>query len=428
MGKTDKKVSSKGSSAASSKTPTKSKTPSSENSPSGAGSTSAVLRYKDIKFTNVEASDMNREKQPLSYIKHNGARLLVQADWINLEYHGIPLLANDEHPDRYHKDDSTRGFIKIPLDPKQKACRELRAHLEAADKWAQSSTLKKKLFGDKAKDHNYMSLIKTPEPIEESKKKPGKDYPIIDYVKMRFHTEFPSGVMATRLNRVDKDKKRTPITVETVTDIANDVGYKSNIKFVFYYPKIWADKTKQNGANFYRYSLSLKVMVIDFEPNEKMGGGGGDVDCLDSDDEGAGVTATVTQKLADSDEEGSNSEASDPSEQSDDEEPPKASPKKPESKSKSKSKAKPESDDEGSADDSEEVPPKSSPKKPDPKSKSKAKAESEDDESEEEKPKSPSKSKGKSSKTKKPKKSKKVDSDDEDSGEEIKSVKKRGRK
>lgn len=422
MAKTDKKVSSKGESKASSKTPTKSKTPSSENSPSKGGS-SAVLRYKDIKFTNVEISELNKEKQPLSYIKYNGGRLLVQADWMSLTHHGIPLLATDDKPDRYHKTDDTRQFIKIPIDVDQKSCMDIKAHFDAADKWAQSKAVKKKLFKDKADQYRFIPTVKTPDPIDEDKKKPGKDYPIIDYIKMRFHTDFNNGTMLTRVNRVDQDKKRTPITVQTVTDIANEIGYKSNIKFVFYYSKIWADKTKPKGSDYFSYGLGLKVMVIDFEPNESMGGGGGDVDCLASDDEGG---VTVTRKLADSDEEDSNSEASDPSDNDDDDEPPKASPKKPEPKSKAK--PEPESDDEES---SEDKPVKASPKKPESKSKGKAKPEpeSEDEDSEEAKPaKSPSKSKGKSSKTKS-KKSKPAESDDEDdSGEEIRPVKKADKK
>jgi len=192
---------------------------------SESGETSAVkvYKYSEIKFSNAEVSELNKSgTQHMAYINYNDSKLstrnkiLIQSGHIELTSHGIPPLDKKDAVKKYYPDNKSREFIKIPLDPKQPTCDELRKHLEAADKWAGTEEMRRKLFGSKWKKYVYSPSIKVPksgdddddggeDEEDESKKKKkkskdkdeskprvrigkdGKEYPIMDYVKMKFN-------------------------------------------------------------------------------------------------------------------------------------------------------------------------------------------------------------------------------------------------
>lgn len=145
----------------------------------------AVLRHTDMDLSKVDASKLAQQKQPLPHTRSDWLNLL-QTDEFSLREHTIPRMV-----DQCYRPNGERQFIKIPLDPEQGACRDFRAHIEAVDKWASSTKVRETLFGNKLDQYKYIPLIKSPPPMRADKK--GKEYPIIDYVKMRFHTDFTPG-------------------------------------------------------------------------------------------------------------------------------------------------------------------------------------------------------------------------------------------
>ncbi|XWV26520.1 hypothetical protein QJ857_gp0547 [Tupanvirus soda lake] len=411
-----------------------------ENSASASSSAAPVYRYKDVDFSNAEVSELNREgRQPLAYINYNDpvrnaqTKILVQTGKFKLTSHGIPQLDKEGTEDGYYPDDSKREFIKIPLDPDQPACVELRKHIQAADEWAGSEELKKKLFGKRAKEYQYQPSIKTPkkqtndddDDDDEPKKgkgkgkdsKPKKEYPIIDYVKMKFNvvSQGKGRVNMTKLKKVD-GKTKTVIKADTITEIANEVKFLSDIRLVFYYNKIWANKTAAQGAQFIAYGLGFKVMAIEYTPSPNKGLNSAEIDFLseeEDEDEEHQTTKKPSpkggkqaQKLDDSDAEDNEEENEEDEEE--DEKPKKGArggkSKEDSGKGKGKGKSSKKVEDEDAEEDEEDDVPvkKPSPKKGASGKSKKPKDEDEDEDEEEEveeeiKPKKRTGGKGKSS-------------------------------
>ncbi len=233
-----------------------------------------IYKYDDIDFDNIEISDFNDSgRQRLAYLNYNNTdmniqtKILIKSDTIKLTSHGIPPISKPDAPEKekFVKCDADREFIKIPLDKDQPGCKKLRKHLEGVDKWLGSNKMRVKLFGkDDAKHYKYQPCIRTPMPMPGKKKKMdknGKEYPIVDYTKMKFHMagDNQGKKMLTKLKKIEKGKK-TLIKAETVTDVANEIRYGSEIRFIFYYNKIWV-------SSKYEYGLGFKIMVVEYKPN-----------------------------------------------------------------------------------------------------------------------------------------------------------------
>jgi len=146
--------------------------------PNIGGTTSAAIRtsapiyrYDEIDFANVDISEFNTEgRQPLAYLNYHdkmrnaSTKMLIQSKKIELTSHGIPSLDKEGEKEKgFYPTDAEREFIKIPLDPKQKNCMELRKHIAAADEYFGSDEMKKQLFGKRADEFEYNPCIRMPE-------------------------------------------------------------------------------------------------------------------------------------------------------------------------------------------------------------------------------------------------------------------------
>jgi len=336
--------------------------------PKKKNDTAIIYRYNKINFSNVVLSDLNKsEPQDLAYISYDDpdvnteTKILLQSDKIRITSGGIPK----PHPS-FYPTALSREFIKVPLDDKQESCKKLRTHMEAADEFFGSEETKKKIFGSKAKRYEYQPLIKVPQaPVEDSgseEDKPKKGKPTkgkanstpiekLDCIKMKFNfinNDSGDRINKTKLTRINNGKK-TKVDATTIDDILREIPFRSEIKFIFYYSKVWAAKTPARGSKMLQYGVGLKVMAIEYTPSAGKGfnvdeltfsSGDSDADSKDAKD------AKPTKKGAklDSDSEGDDS----------------ASTKKPTKKSESK-KSKNDSEDDSDK-DSEKTPVKSSKK------------------------------------------------------------------
>ena len=261
-----------------------------------------VYRCKDVDFSNAQASELNKEgTQPLSYINYSDpvlnaeTKILVQSGKFKVTGHGIPNLTDETSKGgNFYPDDSKREFIKIPLDPEQPACVELRKHFEEADEWAGSDEMRNQLFGKRADKYEYQPCVKTPEPRDNddddkksSLKKFKKEYPIYSYIKMKFNMRQTGKerVNITRLKKVD-GKTKNFVKAKTITDIANEIRFLSEVKIIFYYNKIWANKTPAQGAKKIMYGLGFKIIAIEYTPNVGKGLKSEDIDFLSEEEDG----------------------------------------------------------------------------------------------------------------------------------------------
>ena len=474
MGKGSKAVTKKPAvTSESSEEDTPTKTPTKTSYSSGQSQTS-VYRYGDIKFSNVDVSPLAKVgKQEMSYINYHDSKknadtkILVQSDKIKLTTHGIPSLDKEGSKTDFYSDDSKREFIKIPLDD-QPGAKALRAHLEEADSFFGSTELRKQLFGQKAKDHVYQSCIRTPQRKDDDKnsdddegseddkskknKKGGKGKkvddkekkPVVDYVKMKFNM-VPTGdgknkvfTNKTKLKKIVGGGKEI-IIANTITDIANEIRWNSEIKFIFYYTKVWVGNPGI-GTKTRPYGVGFKIMAIEYTPSIGKGLNADEIDFLSEEDEENDTKVTTkdkpskkVQKLDDDDDENDDEEEEEPKNLKDK---PKAKkppldddeeeeievedePKKSKEKPKNNKKAtKDEDEEEEEEEEEEEIPIKKGGKKPTGKKPSKN---NDDEDDEDDEPDESSKKNTKKGSSKKPsKKASRDEDDDEEEEEEIK--------
>nr|WBF70894.1 hypothetical protein [Megavirus caiporensis] len=357
-----------------------------------------VFRYKNVDFKNVKVSDLKKgEGQPLCYINYEDSqtdgevKLIVQSGTIKLVDHGIP----GKH-EKYCPTDDKREFIKIPLDNSQPACVELRKHAEQADEFFGSNKMRKQIFKNRADDYQYQPIIRTPQEKDDdddddnndNKKKSKENKVRYDFIKMKFN------MIGDKENRVNKTKlielkgdKKVPVKADTITEVANNIRFLSEIKFIFYYTKVWANTSKPQGGGKKLYGVGFKVMAITYTPSKGKGVNVDDIEFdSDSDDDNEVVEKSPKSKknkLDDDDDDDDNkndNNENDNNEENDDEE---EEPVKTSSK-KSKHKNDEEEEDDNEVEEKPTSKNKKSTKKPSKKSAKKVVSEEEEEEEEEE--------------------------------------------
>jgi hypothetical protein len=380
-----------------------------------------IYKCKDINLKNFVVSELKDEgAQPLAYINYLDpnlkaeTKILVQSGKFKLTGHGIPRLSKPDDKYKYYETDDKREFIKLPLDPEFPACNELRELFEKVDEHFASEEFRKKLFGTKKyKKYQYQKCIRTPQSADDedseeesgsedegktknsknkkdakgNKKADGKKYPVLDFIKMKFNIiPTDSGrINRTKITKLD-GKKKIPVSAKTITEIANEIRFLSELRVVFYFNKVWANKTQTGGM--YMYGVGIKVMAIEYTPSVSRGINPDHIE-FSSDDE-------------DNEEDETNNSS--------------------EKKSKSKPKSKPKFDSDSDGDKSEEEKEvkavKGSKTKPKPKPESDEDNESEEEHSAKATKSSKSKTKEESSKKSKGKNAKKEPEDEEDEVED----------
>lgn len=461
MGKSDKTSTktSKGSKNDSDKN-----TMSSDSAPVSSGKTT-VYRYNKVDFQNVNLTDLNKEgTQGVSFINYTNSsgkeeKLIVQTGNIKLTNGGIPQI----HP-KYCKEDKDREYIKIPFDPEQESCMELKQFLDRADEHFGSEQVKEKLFGKSKSKYLYQPCVRSPGTADEddeednekgkSSKKSGKDdkkYPKMEFCKIKFNIKIDKNTEEREvITRVDKvpdlknRKQKTRVKVSTMTDVAKEIKFLSTVRLVFYFSKIWVMKTPPMGSKFLSYGLGFKVMAIEYTPSATRGVDADNIEFLseedndevpsketkgkqskgpklDSDDEESADEKPVDKKKAspakkDTQKKESKKVVKDETDSDDDsdDEPKKSSKSAPAKKGTKEMKKDTDSDE---SDDESKKPSKSAPVKKGAKQDSDSDDDS-DDEPKKSKKATPNKKAPAKKNTPAPKKSKKIDSDDSDDSDD----------
>lgn len=296
------------------------KTSNSNYSTEKKSNSTVIYKCKDINLKNLVISELNRSgTQPMAYINYTNTKLnaetkiLVQSGKFKLTGGGIPRLSKPEDKNKYYETDDKREFIKIPLDPEFHACTEMRQLFEKVDEYFSSEEFRKKFFGKKFKKYQYQKCIRTPqtnnddsESEDESgdedkknkkntknKKSDRKEYPVFDFIKMKFNViqEGDGRVNRTKLTRVD-GKKKYQVTAKTITEIANEIKFLSELRIVYYFNKIWANNTSSPGSSLILYGVGIKVMAIEYTPPPNRGINPDDIAFMSEEDDGTDDSST----------------------------------------------------------------------------------------------------------------------------------------
>jgi hypothetical protein len=405
-------------------------------SSSSSNSIIPIYRPEQIDVNAIEFSELNDEySQISSFLTYNNpklntfTKLLFQTGFIVLNAFGIPQLDKDRKNNKgvsYFPDDSKRDFIRVPIDPAQKACVELEDFLEKVDELYGSEKIRKKLFGKRAKEYSYVPCIRSPQnnQVENDDNEEGSDNEnnndniavdgnnsnIKKFVKLKFNsikTNSNSSIITSKLKKIIGDEK-VIVDAKTMTEVANELTFFSKCRFLIHMQRLWANKTPYVGTKIIPYGISFKIAVVEYYPSTKSSINFKNIDFI-SDNENSDDEKSSKNKKIKSDEK-KKSKFDDSDNDSEEEKPIKKSDKKTKSDEKKKSKF-----DDSDNDSEEEKPIKKNDKKVKSDEKKKSKFDDSDNDSEEET-------------NKKKKQAKKYESEEESEEEEIKPKKKKNSK
>jgi hypothetical protein len=229
-----------------------------------------VYHYDDINFDNIRISELDTSGRQItaqiSYFDEKNqleTPIYIQTDTMKIAGDGIP-----KYHDIYYPTDDKREFILIYLDLDQLMRVKLRNHLEKMDMYFGSKEIKKKIFGKNAKKYIYSPCIKEKEnDVWDSDSDSDKTYKKPDKCKIKFNM-IQNGENRINTTKFIKnvDGKKIPIVVKSITEIANNIRFGSEIRLVFKYHKVWATKMKIPGSQYQMYGIGLTIIIIEFTP------------------------------------------------------------------------------------------------------------------------------------------------------------------
>jgi hypothetical protein len=235
------------------------------------------LDVNKIVFTKLE--DNPRVKsQKIGYIRYkqddesDEIQLKVQSPEIDAEAYGIPR----EGP--YYPDPKSRAKYKFPF------CHERRQYevdydsieqfynkLVEIDKFCNTDKFRNATFGEKtASQYSYQPIVRIPEATDEDEPvvdKNGQPYYRPPYTSIKLDLEYSADPEAATNKPTfalfeNKDGKRTKIELNSFDDMLNYMKYRSKLRFIISFSKIYAMKTK-SGTEKKKYGITLKASHVE---------------------------------------------------------------------------------------------------------------------------------------------------------------------
>jgi hypothetical protein len=234
--------------------------------------------------------------QLIGYINYEARprRLNVQSPEFNAEAYGIPR----EDP-KWYPDAHKRALYKLPFchDRRRYAneginydkIKEFHDKLVAIDKKCSSIEFKKEMFGEddviitddegnektvkRYETYAYQPLVRTPKPKNPpSLDKNGKPVYLPKYAKIKLPLEYTDdSVKPVKVPRSTKplfliiernEDVRKPIQLETFDDVVKMIKFRSNLRIVFNFSKLYA-MTNDAGNGKFKYGITLKATHIE---------------------------------------------------------------------------------------------------------------------------------------------------------------------
>ncbi|BCS83025.1 hypothetical protein QLL95_gp1098 [Cotonvirus japonicus] len=266
---------------------------------SKSNSSNVIYKYNDVDINKLKVSKIfEGSSQKMAFINYYNENLkteikfLVQTGFIETSFYGIPTLSKENDKKGYYKSDDDREFTKIPLDTKQKSCRDLREFFVSIDNFLGSKEVAKTLFNNKAKHYKYQPCIRKPkkkinlDDDDDKEVQPEIERP--EFIKAAFNMvgSKKDGTRKSITKLIESSGgQRTVIKADTITEIANKVRYKSTAKYILYLAKIWIGDAPLGDSDYILYGAGIKVIAVEYKPSASQGISG-DIDFnSDEDDE-----------------------------------------------------------------------------------------------------------------------------------------------
>jgi hypothetical protein len=220
-------------------------------------------KFEAERLTFTPLEDNERSKgQRIAYPRYNhptlgeNQPLFIQGPWMTLDNYGVPQIGE------YYKEDKDRAFLKMPLNLEDKEIVKMVDELKKLDEKYDSDEFKNENFGAKAKKYKYQATVRTTEDEDAEVQRPS-------YMKLKLDLTWPECNVKTEVIKselLDNGKRvREPISVETVSDFANNVNYMCKFRPIFRPVKMWAHQKNMKDP---AYGIVFKLVKVEVEPNK----------------------------------------------------------------------------------------------------------------------------------------------------------------
>ena len=219
------------------------------------------MNYHEIDFNNIRISNfsMNKFMQNAYTVRINyynpktnrETKMIVQSDWIKLTQYAFAGL--NRNP--------CYELMKIPLDEYQDSCVDLNKHLKLMDKWMISDEVRN-LIDNKINDNKLNEYVYRPL-VQKIRRSTSKQE---NFVKMKFNMDFcgPHRINKTMIIKMDDNDKRFIVNANTISEIADEITFFSDVKIYFHYTNIWVKKIMRSRE--YSYGIEIKIKAIEYIP------------------------------------------------------------------------------------------------------------------------------------------------------------------
>jgi hypothetical protein len=276
--------------------------------------------YNVIKVTNLNPSKLGTHKMPSGnfsnmgfFVNYNASadkkRTIFQTGKIKIIKGGIPRLTTDEDKKNHTPNDSKREFMRIPLDPEQPACVELKEALDKIQTWLEDKDTKSLLFGKNAKKYKAMEIYNSTDPNKLGDDSDDEDKdddeeeeevkPFIPTAKFRFDMEVKGENRKIKTAFcVNQDGKKSKISFDSVTEAAENITYLSDTIIGFTISRIWAGDAPMAGMKHLPYGIILKMLKLQYTPGMMSSSVNNDeIVFSDEEDEVDTITPTKPAKI-----------------------------------------------------------------------------------------------------------------------------------
>lgn len=309
-------------------------------------------------------SKITSQNQLLSFPRYDYSKtttpekkmLTFATDVIELSKYGVsqPAKLDKDGKSKFGKQLSVsdEAWIRLPLDPKQQSCMDLKKMCSSLDTIMVKN--KEDLFkGTKFARFsrlysNYTNIVRQPQEVmadddEEGSKKKKSDEPSMEYIKFKFAVDYESSNITTVvfLHEDGYPKKQNVKTLQQLRELC---PYRSKVRLIVQASKVWLAKSGENNVR--KYGLTFKVKQLDILEQGRVSGGGDKesfddymFDTLDDDTQKESKTEEPTKSVVsepvkkqetkeESDNEDEEEDEEESEEESEEEEPKKPAPKK----------------------------------------------------------------------------------------------------
>lgn len=234
------------------------------------------FNVKNYSYSDMEVSNSRSNSQMISYPRYNygsnSSNFVYKTDWIKITQYGFPKLGE------YYKDDTKRTFLKIPFDPEQQSCVDLKNMLLEIDEY--NLTHKKEIFKNFSEEsgmslkkvenlYDYQPLVRKSMLDDDDEESDNKKPKRFEYCKAALKVNYNTKDIETVVYVLNKDKnvpkneRKRKLNAKTVTELEDEgVKWNAKIRFVIMLNKLWASKSRDPKTKKRTFGVTMKVLQM----------------------------------------------------------------------------------------------------------------------------------------------------------------------